>query len=106
MKKDEINIRVIDAYSIKPIDKKTILKASKETKAIITVEDHYITGGLGDAVLEVLAEEKSVPVYKMGVTKIPRSGKPEELLEYEGISAKGIIGKIKEVLGINTSEGN
>ncbi len=98
LKKEGINIRVIDAYCIKPIDKKAILKASKETKAIITVEDHYITGGLGDVVVEVLAEEKSIPVYKMGVTKIPRSGKPEELLEYEEIDAKAIIGKIKSII--------
>lgn len=98
LKKVGINIRVIDAYSIKPIDKKTILKASKETKAIITVEDHYITGGLGDAVLEVLSENRFVPVYKMGVTKLPRSGKPEELLEYEGIDAKSIVEKIKSVI--------
>ena len=106
LKRDGIDVRVIDAYCIKPIDAKTILKASKETKAIITVEDHNITGGLGDAVLEVLAVEKNTPVYKLGVTKVPRSGKSEELLEYEGISAKGIIGKIKEVLGINISVGN
>lgn len=105
LKKDGINVRVIDAYCIKPIDANVVLKASKETKAIITVEDHYITGGLGDAVLEVLAQEKNTPVYKLGVTKIPRSGKPEELLEYEEISAKSIIAKIKEVLDINTSVG-
>jgi len=96
--KSGVNIRVIDAYSIKPIDKETILKAVKETKAIITVEDHYITGGLGDAVLEVLAEVKNVPVYKLGVTKIPKSGKPEELLEYGGISAGSIIDKVKSII--------
>lgn len=96
--KEGINIRVIDAYCIKPIDKKAIIKAAKETKAVISVEDHYITGGLGDAVLEALAEIKDVPVYKMGVTKIPKSGKPDELLEYEGINAECIVRKIREVL--------
>ena len=98
LKKEGINIRIIDAYCVKPIDKKTILRAAKETKAIITVEDHYITGGLGDAVLEVLAENRSVPVYKMGVSKTPKSGKPEELLEYEEISARYIISKVKSVI--------
>ena len=98
LKKEGINIRIIDAYCVKPIDKKTILRAAKETKAIITVEDHYITGGLGDAVLEVLAENRSVPVYKMGVSKTPKSGKPKELLEYEEISARYIISKVKSVI--------
>lgn len=98
LNKDGISIRVIDAYSIKPVDEKTVLKAVKETRAVITVEDHYVTGGLGDAVLEVLSDRKSVPVYKMGVTKIPRSGKPEELLEYEEIDAKAIVKKVKNFL--------
>ena len=98
LKKDGINVRVIDAYCIKPIDPKAILKATNETKAIITVEDHNITGGLGDAVLDVLAEEKLVSVYKLGVTKVPRSGKLEELLEYEGINSKAIIDKVKRLI--------
>jgi transketolase len=96
--KEGINIRVIDAYSVKPIDDKVILTAAKKTKAIITVEDHVITGGLGDAVLEVLSEEKNIPVYKLGITKIPKSGKPTELLEYEGISTRAIIEKVKKIL--------
>ncbi len=98
LKKEGISIRVIDAYCIKPIDKAVIIKASKETKAIITVEDHYISGGLGDAVLEVLAEKKVVPVYKLAVTKIPKSGDPEELLGYEGISAKCIADKVRQIV--------
>ncbi len=100
LEKDGINTRIIDAYSIKPIDVKTILKSSKETEAIVTVEDHYITGGLGDAVLDVLAENKSIPVYKMGVTKVPRSGKPEQLLEYEGIDARAIINKVIKLVKV------
>lgn len=95
LKKEGINIRIIDAYCVKPIDKKTILRAAKETKAILTIEDHYVVGGLGDAVLEELAEDKAIPLYKMGVTKIPKSGKPEELLEYEEIDAKAIVSKVK-----------
>ncbi len=98
LKEDGINIRVIDVYSVKPIDEAAIKKAAKETEAIITVEDHYLTGGIGDAVLEVLAQEKTAPVYKLGVSKIPRSGKTDELLEYEGISAKDIVEKVKKIL--------
>lgn len=93
-----IKARVIDAYCLKPIDTETIRKAAQETNAIITVEDHYLTGGLGDAVLDALATGSSTPVYKLGVGKTPKSGRPEELLEYEGISANDIIEKVKKIL--------
>lgn len=98
LKKEGIYVRVIDAYSIKPIDEKTMKKAAKETKAIVTVEDHYSEGGLGDAVLEALADTP-VCVYKMAVTKMPRSGNSRELLQYEGISADAISKKVKSILG-------
>jgi len=96
LKKENILIRVIDVYSIKPLDKDSIRKAQEETKAIITVEDHYAEGGLGEAVKSV-ASQKS-PVYILAVRKMPRSGKPGELLDYEEISSKAIISKIKEIL--------
>lgn len=92
-----IFIRVIDLYSIKPIDKETLLEASDVTKAIITVEDHFEEGGLGEAVKSALAERK-VPVYSLAVRKMPKSGKSDELLEYEGISRNSIIKKVEEVL--------
>ena len=95
--KQGVNVRVIDAYSIKPIDDATLKKAARETKAIVTIEDHYFEGGLGDAVLNVLAGEK-VEVYKLTVSKMPMSGKPAELLDYEGISAKSIVKKVLEIL--------
>lgn len=95
--KSGIEIQVIDCYSIKPIDAEAIRKVGVESEAIFTVEDHWIIGGLGDAVLEVLADQKSCPVYKMGIGKMPRSGKPGELMEYEGISANAIIGKVKSI---------
>ncbi|MCJ7728212.1 MAG: transketolase, partial [Actinobacteria bacterium] len=91
LKKENILVRVIDVYSIKPIDKDSIRKAQKETKAILTVEDHYAEGGIGEAVKSV-ASEKS-PVYILAVRKIPRSGKPYELLNYEEISYEAIIKK-------------
>ena len=96
LKKENILVRVIDVYSIKPIDKDSIRKAQKETKAILTVEDHYAEGGIGEAVKSV-ASEKS-PVYILAVRKIPRSGRPYELLNYEEISYEAIIKKVKEII--------
>lgn len=95
---DGINIRIIDLYSIKPIDTETLLSAAAETNNIlITVEDHYPEGGLGDAVLDAVATE-DVRVHKLAVTGIPRSGKPEELLELHGISANTIVQTVKDVV--------
>ena len=93
--KDRISVRVIDCYSIKPIDTETLRKAARETKAIITVEDHYPEGGLGEAVLSALAGRPSVPIVHLAVTKTPRSGTPEELLAYEGIDAAAIVKAVK-----------
>ncbi|MBI3379370.1 transketolase [Candidatus Gottesmanbacteria bacterium] len=103
--KEGIEAIVVDCYSIKPIDKKTLIDLIKPSTTnyqpitnIITVEDHWFEGGLGDAVLNVYATEQKVKVYKLAVTKLPHSGKPAELLEYEGISTKGIVSKVKEIL--------
>ncbi|OGM35306.1 hypothetical protein A3D84_05830 [Candidatus Woesebacteria bacterium RIFCSPHIGHO2_02_FULL_42_20] len=98
LKKEKILIRVIDLYSVKPIDKETLIKAAYDTRAIVTVEDHYIVGGIGDAVLEVLAENPSIPVYKMGVTKPPHSGTPEDVMNLEGLTAKDIIETVKKMV--------
>ena len=97
LSKKGLAIRVIDAYSIKPIDGETLKKAAAETNNIvITVEDHRPEGGLGDAVLNVLAD-LPVKVYKLAVTKIPISGKPQQLFDFEGISARAIAEKVLEV---------
>ena len=96
LKKEGILVRVIDAYCVKPIDKKTLKKAARETKAIVTVEDHFAEGGLGDAVLEALSED-CTPVHKMAVTKMPRSGSPKKLLDYEEISENAIVKKVKSI---------
>ena len=98
LQKDGISIRVIDAYSVKPIDAVTLKKAAQETRALVVVEDHWFEGGLGDAVLNALAEQKSVPIYKLAVTQMSSSGKPEELVEAAGISAGAIIKKVKSLL--------
>lgn len=94
LKGENILIRVIDLYSIKPVDQKTLLQAAKETSAIVTVEDHYPEGGLGDAVLSALSSS-GAKVYKLAVNQIPRSGKPEELMALCGIDAKAIVNKVK-----------
>jgi transketolase len=95
--KEGIKIRVIDLYCLKPVDKSTLQQAAQDTQAIITVEDHYAEGGLGEAVLSSLAI-KPAPVYILAVRKKPQSGKPQELLDLEDISSRAIIQKVKEIL--------
>ena len=97
LEQEGIFVRVIDCYSIKPLDCATLKKAAEETGAIITVEDHFKEGGLGEAVASVLATNRT-PVYTMAVEKMPRSGKPKELLEYENISKDAIVRKVKEIV--------
>jgi len=99
LKKEGIFIRVIDLYTVKPIDRKTLIKAGKETKAVITVEDHFPEGGIGEAVLSALAKE-NIPVHPLAVYRMPKSGKPEELLDYEEISKTAIVKKVKEILAL------
>ena len=92
LKEKGINIRVVDIHTIKPIDKELIVKCAKETKRIITIEDHSIIGGLGSAVCEVLAEEYPTKVTRLGMKDtFGKSGKAEKLLEYFGLSKDGII---------------
>jgi transketolase len=95
LKSEGIGITVIDAYSIKPLGKDVILNAAKKTNhTVITVEDHYTEGGLGDAVAGELSAQ-GVKVHKLAVTALPRSGKPEELLAHFGIDAASIIKQVK-----------
>jgi len=95
--KENIFIRIIDLYSIKPIDIETLRKAAQETRALITVEDHFAEGGLGEAVCSALSDIK-IPVHILAVRKMPHSGKSDELLEYEEINQKAIINKIYETI--------
>jgi transketolase len=96
--KENISIRVVDLYSVKPIHVDKLLEAVKGTKAVITAEDHFAEGGLGEAVKSALAEGiSSIPVHSLAVRKMPHSGKPDELLEYEEISAKAIIAKVRQI---------
>ena len=91
-----INVRVVDVFTIKPIDKETIVKCAKETKKIITVEDHSIIGGLGSAVCEVLAEEYPSKVARLGIKDtFGKSGSATELMSYYGIDSEGIYNAVK-----------
>jgi transketolase len=97
LKAEGINVTVIDAYSIKPLGKDVILAAAKKTgNTVITVEDHYSEGGLGDAVAGELSVE-GVKVHKLAVVGMPHSGKAEELLAKFGIDAAGIVKKVKSL---------
>jgi len=91
-----IHARVIDLYSVKPLDLATLHKAAAETAAVITVEDHYAEGGIGEAVAAALSDV-ATPVFSLAVCKLPMSGKPEELLAYEGIDAAAIVHKVQEL---------
>jgi transketolase len=88
---DGVNARVLDCYSIKPIDAEAVRAAARECGVLVTVEDHWPEGGLGDAVLDALADaEDRPPVTKLAVREMPGSGSPEELLHEAGIDAEAI----------------
>ena len=92
LKKENINIRVIDIHTIKPINKEIIIKSAKETKKLISVEEHSIIGGLGTAISEVLIDEYPVKLIRMGMKDcFGRSGNAMKLLEYYGLTSKEII---------------
>ena len=98
LKSAGIPVRVVDLYSVAPIDRLTLLESARATKnRILTVEDHYAHGGLGDAVLGAVGSE-GVRVQKMAVREIPHSGKPDELVDHFGLSARAIVDTIKKLL--------
>jgi transketolase len=97
LKAEGIGVTVIDAYSIKPLGRDIIKAAAQKTgNTVITVEDHYIEGGLGDAVAGELSVE-GIRVHKLAVTSLPRSGKAAELLAHFGIDAAAIAKKVKSL---------
>ncbi|MDD6735585.1 MAG: transketolase family protein [Clostridiales bacterium] len=95
---DGISARVINIHTIKPIDKDIIIKAAKETGAIVTAEEHSIYGGLGSAVAEVVSENAPCTVKIIGTDKFGRSGKPAELFELYGLTSDDIAKKAKEAI--------
>ena len=95
LEKQNINIRVVDIHTIKPIDKELIIKCAKETKNLISVEDHSIIGGLGSAISEVLTDENPTKLTRIGINDtFGKSGKAEELMKYYGITAENIVKQI------------
>jgi len=97
LKQERINIRVVDMHTIKPIDKEIIIKSAKETKKLISIEDHNIIGGLGSAISEVLTEECPTKLIRLGIKDVfGKSGKAEELIKYFGITADNIIEVMKK----------
>jgi transketolase len=97
LKKQGISVRVIDLYSVQPVDAATLQTAARETGLLVTVEDHYAVGGIGDAVARAVAPI-AVGVKRLAVGKIPRSGKPQELLDAYGISAAHIVSAVTGAL--------
>jgi transketolase len=97
---DGIAARVVDCYTIKPIDAETLRAAAAQTGLLVTIEDHWIEGGLGDAVLAALADggDLSGRVVKVAVTQMPGSGTPEELRDWAGISASAIADRVRSLL--------
>ena len=91
LKEKGVNVRVVDIHTIKPIDKEMIIKCAKETKRLVSVEDHNIIGGLGSAISEVLTEEYPAKLVRLGINDtFGKSGKAEELMKHFGITAENI----------------
>lgn len=97
--KTGVNVRVLDPFTIKPIDAATIIEHAKQVGGrVVTVEDHYPEGGLGDAVASALSMEPNVRVEKLAVTSVPRSGPPAVLVDAFGIGARSIVLAVQQIL--------
>ncbi len=97
LKAQGVSIRVIDLYSLQPIDAATLMRCARETRGrVITVEDHYPGGGIGDAVASAIASE-GFTVQRLAVAEVPRSGTPDELVDHYGISARHIVAAVRRV---------
>jgi transketolase len=96
LEKEGINVSVIDIFSVQPIDRKTLLEQAKKAGGrVITVEDHYEAGGIGEAVSSALADQSDIRIHRLFVKELPRSGTPDGLLDKYGISAKHIVSAVK-----------
>ena len=100
LEEEGISARVVNIHTIKPIDEEIIIKASKETGAIVTAEEHYIMGGLGSAVSEVVCANAPCPVKIIGTDRFGKSGKPAELFEEYGLTAKNIATQAKAAMSM------
>jgi len=97
LESEGVNVRVIDVYCVKPIDKKTLIEAARDTGKILVVEDHYPEGGIGEAVTSALAGQ-AYEFTHVAVDHLPRSGTPEDLLDHYGLSADRLYEKIKSIV--------
>lgn len=97
LQKKGISVKIVDLYSVKPLDEKTLLQIAKEVKFVVTVEDHYLEGGIGEAVRSALGEEAG-KVISLAVKKPCQTGKPEELLNYEEIDCEAIVKRVLSVV--------
>jgi len=98
---ENINVRILDMHTIKPIDKDAIIKAAKETGAIVTAEEHNVLCGLGSAVSEVLTETLPVPVLKVGTEDtFGKSGNAEALIQRFGLTKENTANKVKEAISL------
>ncbi|MFA6610344.1 MAG: transketolase family protein [Candidatus Omnitrophota bacterium] len=101
LEKEGIKARVINVHTPKPLDTETVIRAARETGAIVTAEEHTIYGGLGSAIAEVVSQNCPVPIKMVGIKdRFGQSGEPEELFEYFGLKAKNIITAAKEALAM------
>lgn len=99
LKEQGINVRLLDMSTIKPLDVGSVLKAAKETKAIVTVEEHNVIGGLGSVVASFLAENHPTPIQMVGIRDVfGQSGEAKELLEEYNLTPKDIVKAVKEVI--------
>ncbi len=94
-----ISAEVVDVMSVKPLDEETIVASAAKCGRVVTVEEHNVSGGMGSAVAELLAERHPVPAHRMGMTGFGQSGSAAELMAYYGLDAAGIVRRVREVLG-------
>ncbi|MFZ2555475.1 MAG: transketolase C-terminal domain-containing protein [Minisyncoccia bacterium] len=99
LEKENIAVSVTNVHTIKPLDEETILAKAKEAKAIVTVEEHQVNGGLGSAIAELLAKNNPKPIEFIGVqNQFGQSGEPKELIEHYGMGVKHIVEAVKKAL--------
>ena len=99
LKKENIDVRVVDMFCLKPIDKEIIIKSAKETKHLISIEDHSVIGGLGSIIADVLTEEFPTKLIKIGVNdRFGESGKATELLKKFELDSESIVNKVKSIM--------
>ena len=97
LKNKGIDVRVVDIHTIKPIDEELIIKCAKETKKLVSVEDHSVIGGLGSAISEVLTDKYPKKIVRMGIEDtFGKSGRAEDLMKYYGIDSNSIVEEMDE----------